>query len=94
MLDLVLGETLEQAVHREVREEVGVELDDLRYAASQPWPFPHSLMVGFEATWLAGHEPVGALTVWVRLDRPSAQPGTVAYASADGLTAGADAARD
>lgn len=48
------GETLEEAVHREVREEVGVELADVRYVSSQPWPFPHSLMVGFEATWAAG----------------------------------------
>jgi NAD+ diphosphatase len=48
------GEDLEDAVHREVREEVGVELADVRYIASQPWPFPHSLMVGFEATWGSG----------------------------------------
>ncbi len=48
------GETLEEAVHREVREEVGVELADVRYTASQPWPFPHSLMIGFEATWASG----------------------------------------
>ena len=44
------GETMEEAVHREVREEVGVSLADVRYVASQPWPFPHSLMIGFEAT--------------------------------------------
>lgn len=48
------GETMEEAVHREVREEVGVELADVRYIASQPWPFPHSLMIGFEATWASG----------------------------------------
>lgn len=48
------GESLEEAVHREVREEVGVELADVRYTASQPWPFPHSLMIGFEATWASG----------------------------------------
>jgi NAD+ diphosphatase len=48
------GETMEEAVHREVREEVGVELADVRYVASQPWPFPHSLMIGFEATWASG----------------------------------------
>ncbi len=48
------GETLEEAVRREVKEEVGVELDDVRYVASQPWPFPHSLMLGFTARWAGG----------------------------------------
>ena len=48
------GETLEEAVHREVAEEVGVELAGLRYFASQPWPFPHSLMIGFIADWAGG----------------------------------------
>lgn len=48
------GETLEQTVVREVREEVGVEVHDLRYMASQPWPFPHSLMLGFNARWKSG----------------------------------------
>ncbi len=48
------GETVEDAVHREVREEVGVELAEVHYVASQPWPFPHSLMLGFEATWGSG----------------------------------------
>ena len=45
------GENLEETVRREVGEEVGVELGEVRYFASQPWPFPHSLMVGFEARW-------------------------------------------
>lgn len=44
------GETLEDTVHREVREEVGLGLVDLAYVASQPWPFPASLMVAFTAT--------------------------------------------
>jgi NAD+ diphosphatase len=48
------GETMEQAVHREVREEVGVEVKDVRYWGSQPWPFPHSLMLGFRATYASG----------------------------------------
>lgn len=45
-----LGETLEDSVRREVKEEVGLDLTDVRYFASQPWPFPASLMVGFVAT--------------------------------------------
>ncbi len=48
------GETLEQAVHREVFEEVGIQVTNLRYFDSQPWPFPHSLMVGFLADWESG----------------------------------------
>jgi NAD+ diphosphatase len=43
------GETIEQAVAREVREEAGVGVGDIRYVASQPWPFPSSLMVGMLA---------------------------------------------
>lgn len=48
------GEDLEEAVRREVAEEVGVSLGEVRYVGSQPWPFPHSLMVGFEADWASG----------------------------------------
>ena len=43
------GESLEETVRREVHEEVGIELDDICYLGSQPWPFPMSLMVAFEA---------------------------------------------
>jgi NAD+ diphosphatase len=49
-----IGESLEAAARREVREEVGVEVGDLTYFGSQPWPFGRSLMVGFIGTWLAG----------------------------------------
>jgi NAD+ diphosphatase len=48
------GETLEQAVEREVLEEVGLRLDNIRYFGSQPWPFPHSLMIGFTADYAGG----------------------------------------
>jgi len=43
------GETLEETVAREVREESGIGIRDVRYRASQPWPFPSSLMLGFHA---------------------------------------------
>lgn len=43
------GESLEATIRREIREEAGIEVTDLRYHSSQPWPFPQSLMVGFLA---------------------------------------------
>lgn len=48
------GETLEECVKREVREEAGIEVKNIRYFGSQPWPFPHSLMVGFIADYDKG----------------------------------------
>ena len=48
------GETLEQCVAREVEEEVGVSVTQLSYFASQPWPFPHSLMIAFVCEWAGG----------------------------------------
>ncbi len=48
------GESLEECVHREIEEEVGVTVQNLRYFGSQPHPFPHSLMVGFVADWRSG----------------------------------------
>jgi len=48
------GEGLEECVHREVREETGIEITDLSYFSSQPWPFPHSLMVAFTARHQSG----------------------------------------
>jgi len=48
------GESIEDAIHREVREEVGVEVRDFRYFGSQSWPFPHSLMIAFTAEYAGG----------------------------------------
>lgn len=49
-----IGESLEETLVREVHEEVGLRVGSLRYFGSQPWPFPHSLMIGFTAEWESG----------------------------------------
>ncbi len=51
---LEAGESIEDAIHREVMEEVGLQVRDLRYFGSQPWPFPHSLMLAFTAQYAGG----------------------------------------
>ncbi|HTS23089.1 MAG TPA: NAD(+) diphosphatase [Casimicrobiaceae bacterium] len=48
------GESIEDCIHREVREEVGIEVTGLRYVASQSWPFPHSLMIAYNAEYASG----------------------------------------
>ena len=48
------GESLEQTVEREIMEEVGIAVADITYFGSQPWPFPHSLMIGFQARYDSG----------------------------------------
>jgi NAD+ diphosphatase len=51
---LEAGESIEEAIHREVFEEVGLRVHNLQYFNSQPWPFPHSLMLAFTADYLDG----------------------------------------
>ena len=51
---LEAGESIEDAVHREVFEEVGLKVANVRYFGSQPWPFPHSLMIAFTADYVSG----------------------------------------
>ena len=83
------GETLEQAAAREIREEVGISVRDLRYVASQPWPFPNSLMVAFQATYAGGDLHVDGHEIeqagWFTKDAlPTIpNPGTVARAMID-----------
>jgi NAD+ diphosphatase len=80
------GETLEETVHREVREEVGIEVGDLRYFGSQPWPFPHSLMIGFFAKFASGElVPDGeeiADAAWFSTSDLPALPGEISIARA------------
>ena len=48
------GENIEEAIHREVYEEVGLKVTDFRYFGSQSWPFPHSLMIAYTAEYAGG----------------------------------------
>lgn len=75
------GESIEQTVHREVEEEVGLKVRNLRYLGSQSWPFPNSLMLGFHAEYDSGEivcqEAEIADARWFRHDDlPNVPPGT------------------
>jgi len=79
------GETLEQAVEREIMEEVGIKVKNVRYYASQSWPFPSQLMMGFTAEYDSGElnlrpEEIADAGWFSRDSCPaSPQPGSVAY---------------
>ncbi len=66
------GESFEEAVAREVKEEVGVDVKNLRYFGSQPWPFGRSVMVGFNAEWAGGEIAADGVEIaeahWYRRD--------------------------
>jgi NAD+ diphosphatase len=69
------GETIEDCVRREVKEEVGIDVDGIRYFASQSWSFPHSLMIAFTAQYAGGElQPDGREIAEVRWFAPDALP--------------------
>jgi len=79
-----LGETLEEAVVREVQEETGVSVKDVRYFGSQQWPFPHSLMVGFTAKYASGEITIDEEEIedagWYKVDNLPELPTKVSIA--------------
>src|SRR5579884_778273 len=66
------GESLEETVAREIREEVGITVANVRYVGSQPWPYPHQLMIGFTAEYAGGELRIDpgeiADAAWFRWD--------------------------
>jgi NAD+ diphosphatase len=78
------GESLEEAIAREVKEEVGIDIKDIRYFGSQPWPFPHSLMIGFTATYAGGEISIQDEEIeeagWFTIDNLPLIPGKISIA--------------
>ncbi|NCC94755.1 MAG: NAD(+) diphosphatase, partial [Opitutae bacterium] len=88
---LEVGESAEDGVRREVREETGLEVGDVVYAGSQPWPYPNQLMLAFKARWASGELALQADEIaearWFDpADLPAIPPpGSVAYRLIHGL---------
>jgi NAD+ diphosphatase len=78
------GETLETCVHREIKEEIGITVTNIRYFGSQPWPFPDSLMISFIADYAGGEIQVDGQEIieaaWYRPDDLPQIPGVVSLA--------------
>ena len=78
------GETLEECIQREVKEEVGISVQQIRYFGSQPWPFPNSLMIGYTAQYGAGEIAVDHVEImdagWFRKDNLPQVPPTISIA--------------
>ena len=79
-----IGETLEQAVRREIREEAGLEVENIRYVGSQGWPFPDQLMMAFYADYKSGEIRIQESEIadarWFRPEAlpPLPRPGSIA----------------
>jgi NAD+ diphosphatase len=78
------GETIEDCIRREVREEVGVDVANITYFASQSWAFPHSLMIAFTAEYAGGELVADATEIaearWFAVDAMPALPPSVSIA--------------
>ncbi len=78
------AETLEECVQREVMEETGIRVNNIRYVKSQPWPFPDSLMIGFTAEYAGGEiviDPKEILEAdWFRADNLPKTPASFSLA--------------
>jgi len=76
------GESAEEAVAREIGEEVGVAISSVRYFSSQPWPFPNNLMLGYIAEWESGDIKIDEVEIeearWFHCDdMPQQMPGNI-----------------
>jgi NAD+ diphosphatase len=80
------GEGLEDTVRREIKEETGIEVKNIRYFGSQPWPFPDSLMIGFTARYAGGEIKVDNEEIieakWFSVDQLPNIPGKISIARA------------
>jgi NAD+ diphosphatase len=78
------GESLEETVRREIKEETGIEVKNIRYFGSQPWPFPDSLMIGFTARYAGGEIRVDGEEIveakWFAADQLPNIPGKISIA--------------
>jgi NAD+ diphosphatase len=78
------GETLEETVVREVLEETGIAVKEIRYFGSQPWPFPDSLMIGFTARYAGGEIEADGTEIleagWFPYDQLPKIPGRISIA--------------
>lgn len=88
---LEAGESIEEAVHREVYEEVGLRVHNLRYFGSQSWPFPHSLMIAYTAEYLSGEIRIDTTEItdarWFGPDDEWPEPPTTTSIAAELLQA-------
>ncbi len=78
------GETIEECVEREVMEEVGIKIKNIKYFGSQPWPFPHSLMIGFISEYESGEIKVDENEItdagWFNIDNLPELPSKMSIA--------------